>query len=138
MSYKQERIDIQSFYIDNFYINHQIDTFFSNKANDIKNSKEWIRITINNLESKQITINRDHPETEIPGIITFQIFTQNDIGEARGLEIADELIEVFSRKQIGQSIRTYSESLDVIGINRNAGKWFQVNLDINFKRYKRH
>lgn len=131
MSYKDSVKSIESYYKNNFEDIYNIPTAYENIRFD-DNVTEFIRLSIFFYDSSQITINRDHPDKRIPGEITFQIFTEPYKGKLRGLEISDNLISVFARKQISNNILTRTEKLDIKGIEPDKGL-FQINIDIPFQ-----
>ena len=107
----------------------------SNTTIDKSGLEEWVRITVNHGFAKPINLSMDAIRG---GFVSIQVFTVNDIGSGRALELAVRAADIIRNIKFGTLTFMPYEIFDR-GNNATGGlttteiNWFQVNAMIDFQ-----
>lgn len=124
MNYQQEKAIIET----HFSVNWP-HTPVAYENSEESHSEEWVRIVIQNGEAFQASLG-DNPVFRYPGIVIVQIFTPNDAGSGRAVELADYVEAIFKNLSIsGIQFRVPQ----VRRVN-NETEWYQINVSTDFYR----
>lgn len=125
MSYFQEKLDIEEAF--KTFWGNETPIVFGNGANN--NSGTHIRLSIQNGDARQVSMG-SNPAFRYPGVVSVQIFTRKNIGEAVALKLADKIDEFFRNKVINRIQFKVPQILRV----PTDSEWFQIIVSIHFYR----
>lgn len=124
MSFLQEKLDIE-----NHFRNNWTDTHICYENDQFTGDTEWVRISMQNAESFQVTLG-DNPYFRYIGVLFVQIFIKPDVGSGRALFLADKVEAIFRNLTLGK-IQFKVPTIDKIPVTED---WYQVNVNIPFYR----
>jgi hypothetical protein len=131
MSYKQAKIDIESYFNTEIAIlEPDLDIYYSNIAEDATLPSEYIRFIVQPNVSTQIEAGAS-AAFRFQGIIFIQVLVGRNKGENRANELIDECVGIFRRKVV-EGIRFEGETIR--NIDNNEAGLFQKNISIPFVR----
>jgi hypothetical protein len=124
MSYLQEQLDVESFFQIAWTATPAV---YENGLSLEEN--EWVRLTVLNGNSKQVTMG-DDPAFRHYGLVVVQIFVRPNIGTGRARELAD-LVDAMFRNALIANLR-----FQVPQIRRgpSSPEWYQLNVSTDFHR----
>lgn len=124
MSYLQEKLDIEAYFITNW-----AETPIKFENDEASESGDWVRLSIQNGESKQMSLG-DDPVFRHPGTVFVQIFTKTDAGSGRALALADIVDQLF------RNLVLTNLQFRVPQVRRvpSSSEWFQINVSTDFYR----
>lgn len=124
MSYLQEKIDIEGFFLTNWP--HTPVVFENGESSQ---ADDWVRLTIQNGDAFQASMG-DNPAFRHIGVVFVQIFTKTDAGSGRALELVDFVDQLF-RNLVLTNLR-----FKVPQVRRvpSSSEWFQINVSTEFYR----
>lgn len=99
-----------------------VDFYFENQETPPQKPDAWVRVSIRDGQSEQITIGCSSTTFRTVGVVFFQVFTKIEIGSREGLEIADIIASKFRAITIDgvlyrtPSINTLPRQADVFQI----------------------
>lgn len=125
MSYFQEKVDVESFFIAQWAATTPI--VFEN--GESSNNANWVRLSIQNGEAYQASLG-DDPAFRHPGIVFVQIFTPKDEGSGPALQFADLVDAIFRNQKLG-NIRFRVPQVRKVPID---SEWYTVNVSVEFYR----
>ena len=102
--------------------------YANQEAGDV--GDEWVRIVVRPGDAKQVSMG-DDPGFRIFGTVFVQIFVRKDTGEARALELADTVDQLFRRK-ILDKMQFRMPQVDAIPSPNS--EFYQVNVSTDFFR----
>jgi len=134
MSYATLRADIEGRFSTNWTytaVAWQNKTFDPAKKDDVGTfdiNLPWVRLTVNNGESNQASIEGSSPLKRALGIISVQVFTQPNVGGGLSDTYVDNVAAIFEDQSFGGVI-CRATSKRVIGHSRDC---YQVNANTTF------
>src|SRR5690606_11746569 len=124
MSYLQEKIDVEQYFLDNW-----VDTPVAFENCSMAEAVEWVRLTVLNGDSKQVTMG-DDPAFRHYGVVMVQVVIRPDVGSGRALELADKVNSLFINKVLGN----LQFRIPQIKRGPQSPEWYQLNVSIDFYR----
>lgn len=124
MSYFQEKLDIEEFFLANWT---ETPVYFEN--GEVGVELEWVRLTVLSGRSKQVTMG-DNPDFRHHGSVIVQIFTPPDQGSGRAVELADMVHNLF----INRVLNGIQFSVPQIRKGPSTAERYQLNVSTDYHR----
>ena len=127
MSYDAARKSIQSYFAANW---SATPVAYDNVAFTPPDDSEWVRLSIRNNLSSQITIGSSNQTYRRRGIAFLQIFTPRDGGPELSATLTDTAVNIFEGQKTGPVV---FESVNVNEVGNTDDGWFQVNVSASYR-----
>jgi hypothetical protein len=124
MSYRQEKQDIEDYFIANW---PYTPIYFENGESN--ETGEWVRLSIQHGDAFQASMG-DDPAFRHIGVLFLQIFTPTDTGSGRALELAD-MADILFRNLVLTNLQFKVPQIKKVPSNF---EWYQVNVSTDFYR----
>lgn len=125
MSYLQEKIDIEEYFLTNWTY-----TPIEFENGEVDRSGDWVRLTIQNGDAFQASMG-DNPAFRHIGVVFVSIFTATDEGSGRALELAD-LADLLFRNLVITNLRF--KVPQIRKVHNSESEKFQINVSTEFYR----
>lgn len=129
MGYEQQRIDIESRFNSAWGVTTPI--AWQNVGFTPPTSGSWVRLSILNGDSNQISVGSTAGLYRNAGVISISVFTEANQGTKAGLTLADQAAAVFRGAFFGSGIKCRSPRITDLGLE---GKYYRHEVSIPFMR----